>query len=346
MFGIRQHILKNGTTVLAVSLSLDYARKELLSSSHSNILTAVNSQGISGMHASRSCVFVDGPLQDYFISTSRELILYEFPSMWLLRLVSVFMSLASSCSALAPSGAWDRFNLAPASRTVYPTAIHSMNGTVKEANLLIDNKGKATFIGIGSWVALDFGIEVGGLISMNFDSVTSTSSLVLSFTESPLFIRPTASDDSSYPSANTTYDGVLQVNAPLKTGDWIQPAAALRGGFRYLTIVSMSTAPTTVSNISCSISFMPHVDDMKAYSGYFFASDPLSQDEDFLTKVWYAGAYTVQTNTVPLDTGRRVPFAPAGSWANDARLGVAGPIIVDGAKRDRAVWPGAHSGYL
>ncbi|EEB87816.1 hypothetical protein MPER_14678, partial [Moniliophthora perniciosa FA553] len=62
-------------------------------------------------------------------------------------------------------------------------------------------------------------------------------------------------------------------------------------------------------------------------------------------------AYTVQTNTVPLDTGRRVPFVKAGSWANDARLGVAGPIIVDGAKRDRvilyscdvnnsAVWPG------
>lgn len=28
--------------------------------------------------------------------------------------------------------------------------------------------------------------------------------------------------------------------------------------------------------------------------------------------VWYAGAYTVQTNTVPLDTGRHVPFAPRG----------------------------------
>ena len=29
-------------------------------------------------------------------------------------------------------------------------------------------------------------------------------------------------------------------------------------------------------------------------------------------------------------------------WANNATLGVAGPIIVDGAKRDRAVWPGQH----
>lgn len=35
-----------------------------------------------------------------------------------------------------------------------------------------------------------------------------------------------------------------------------------------------------------------------------------------LYSVWYAGAYTVQTNTVPLDTGRKVPFAPAGSKWN------------------------------
>ena len=27
-------------------------------------------------------------------------------------------------------------------------------------------------------------------------------------------------------------------------------------------------------------------------------------------------------------------------WLNNATLGIAGPIIVDGAKRDRAVWPG------
>jgi len=31
---------------------------------------------------------------------------------------------------------------------------------------------------------------------------------------------------------------------------------------------------------------------------------------------------------------------PAVGWLNNATLGVAGPIIVDGAKRDRAVWPG------
>lgn len=123
-----------------------------------------------------------------------------------------------------------------------------------------------------------------------------------------MFIRPTASDDSSYPSANTTYDGVLAVTAPLPSGHWTQPAAALRGGFRYLTVVSNADAAVTISNVSCAIAFMPHVDDLRDYAGYFFADDPVYTDKDFLTKVWYAGAYTVQTNTVALNTGRQVPI--------------------------------------
>ncbi|KAF5329398.1 hypothetical protein D9619_009233 [Psilocybe cf. subviscida] len=247
---------------------------------------------------------------------------------------------AGTAVGTAPKGPWDAFNLAPRSKTVYPTAIHSSNGHVTNANLLAQNKGSATLSGNQAWVALDFGVEVGGLISLNIDTIASTSAFSLSFTESPMFIRPTASDDSSYPAENTTFDGVLHVTAPLTRGHWTQSASALRGGFRYLTIVSTSTASLTISNVSCAISFMPHVEDMRDYSGYFYAQDPGSEDHDFLTKVWYSGAYTIQTNTVPLNTGRKVPFSAPGSWANNAQLGVAGPIIVDGAKRDRAVWPG------
>lgn len=130
-------------------------------------------------------------------------------------------------------------------------------------------------------------VQVGGLISMNLDTVSSTSSFALSFTESPIFIRPFASDDSANSAENTTYDGVLSIRAPLARGHWTQPVAALRGGFRYLTIVSTSTAPLTLSNVSCAISFMPHVTDMRDYAGYFYAPDPASEDPDFLTKgVW------------------------------------------------------------
>jgi hypothetical protein len=37
----------------------------------------------------------------------------------------------------------------------------------------------------------------------------------------------------------------------------------------------------------------------------------------------------VQTNIVPVNTGRKIPHVESG-WANNATLGVAGPIIVDG----------------
>lgn len=193
-------------------------------------------------------------------------------------------------------------------------------------------------------------MQVGGLISLNFLNPPSTAAISLSFTESPVFIRPTASDDSSYPYFSTTYDGVLAVTAPLPSGHWTQPAGALRGGFRYLTVVSNADAPVTIANVSVAISFMPHVDNMRDYAGYFYTEDPVYTDKDFLTKIWYAGAYTVQTNTVPLNTGRQVPFVKSGAlhasspvlvadsllgWQNNASLGVAGPIIVDGAKRDR-----------
>lgn len=143
---------------------------------------------------------------------------------------------------------------------------------------------------------------MGGLISMNFDSVTSSSALSLSFTESPMFVRPVASDDSSFPSANTTFDGVLHISTPLSTGFWTQPAYTLRGGFRFLTIVSNSPAPVTISNVSCSISFMPHVDDLRQYTGYFSAANPTFHDPNFLTKSPSPLYFAQQTYTNAIST--------------------------------------------
>ncbi|KAL0569902.1 hypothetical protein V5O48_012059 [Marasmius crinis-equi] len=254
------------------------------------------------------------------------------------KFINVLLSwLVVSAQAKAPSGLWDTFNYAPSSRIVRPVSVRHIEGNVAGSeNLLHDSSGVATFAA-NSWVTLDFGVEVGGLISL---TTSSAAPFALSFTESPQFISPESSDDSSFPDASQTYDGILSVPRP-NSGFWTQPAATLRGGFRFLTIVSNSTL--SLRNVTCEISFLPHIpdDEMRSYSGYFYAKDRTGfNDEDFLTKLWYAGAYTVQTNTVPLNTGRQVPFASRGSWFNNASLGVAGPIIVDGAKRDRAVWPG------
>ncbi|KAL1892259.1 hypothetical protein Sste5346_007215 [Sporothrix stenoceras] len=117
------------------------------------------------------------------------------------------------------------------------------------------------------------------------------------------------------------------------------PDASLRGGFRYLTVflVAEGEDNTDLSvnfhNVTLDIAFQPTWPSLRAYQGYFDCDDPV------LNRIWYAGAYTLQTNAVPPTTGRRVPFLKTG-WANDGLLGPSHTILVDGAKRDRAVWPG------
>ncbi|KAI0075162.1 glycoside hydrolase family 78 protein [Panus rudis PR-1116 ss-1] len=239
---------------------------------------------------------------------------------------------------LAPHGPWDAFIYAPNSRTVLPKSIRTSAGDVRNLQNLLFNNGTTVLSGKQSYVTLDFGIEIGGVISLHLDEVTAKSAFALSFTESALFISAQTSDDSASSAVNMSYDGALHAHTPLQRGLWAQPRSTQRGGFRFLTIVSKSEAPITFSNLSCALTFMPHVEDLRAYSGYFFAKDPSHHDAYFLTKIWYAGAYTVQLDTISAFEGRQ--GVPSPGWANNATIGVASPVLVDGAKRDRTIWPG------
>jgi hypothetical protein len=113
------------------------------------------------------------------------------------------------------------------------------------------------------------------------------------------------------------------------------PDLRLRGGFRYLTLflITNGTISVDINDITLEIGFQPTWANLQAYQGYFHSND------DTLNKIWYSGAYTLQTNAVPVNYGRQVPFVVDG-WANNGTLGPGDTIIVDGAKRDRAVWPG------
>jgi len=64
---------------------------------------------------------------------------------------------------------------------------------------------------------------------------------------------------------------------------------------------------------------------LPAYQGYFHSND------ETLNKVWYSGEYTLQTNSVPVNTGRWVPMVHTG-WANNGTLGPGDTTIVDGAR--------------
>jgi hypothetical protein len=214
-------------------------------------------------------------------------------------------------------------NFAPASRTVIPTVVFRTTGTVRHS-------GRSTVLtGAGSSVTYDFGEEVGGLVTLHFAASSDPGQqLGLAFTESSQFVG-TASDASN---GGSGADGAL--SAPATPGtSWTMPAASLRGGFRYLTLFAQSAGAIAIDKVSLAISFAPSMTDLRDYANYFHSSDPL------LNRIWYAGAYTVQTNTIAPDTGR-VWGPPATGWDNGATVGVGTEVLVDGAKRDRTVWPG------
>ncbi|KAI3397992.1 hypothetical protein diail_9969 [Diaporthe ilicicola] len=238
----------------------------------------------------------------------------------------------TSCSTITEAafpGEWDANNFAPDSRTVSPTSVLSADGSI-----ISSWNGSAHLATNGSQLVFDFGKEVGGIVTLRYTpSGASSGAVGLAFTEAKNWIGEW-SDSSNGKFVGP--DGALYSNF---TGaeavvTYTMPDEKLRGGFRYLTLFLVSESSSVdISSIELEIGFQPTWPNLRAYQGYFHSSDPL------LNKIWYSGAYTLQTNAVPVNTGRWVPFVNT-SWVNNGTLGPGDTIIVDGAKRDRAVWPG------
>ncbi|KAJ5500354.1 Bacterial alpha-L-rhamnosidase [Penicillium expansum] len=226
------------------------------------------------------------------------------------------------------SGPWENNIYAPASRTVRPVS------TLPElkTNTVTDSLHpyKAKLHGNGSLIVYDFGIEVGGIIHLDYTS-TGNGALGLAFTEAKNWIGEWSDSSSAL-----YHDGALYSNiSSTGKGTYIMPDKYLRGGFRYLTVflVTDDSAIVQINDLSLELAFKPTWSNLRAYQGYFHCSDEL------LNRIWYSGAYTLQTNEVPVNTGRVTKGITSG-WVNNGTLGPGDTIIVDGAKRDRAVWPG------
>jgi hypothetical protein len=250
-----------------------------------------------------------------------------------LRGAAIALTAVLSLSAFTPVAAaqgrpGERDNFSPSSRTVTPTAVARTTGSVGSPSAVLRGR-PTTLTGAGASITLDFGKEVGGLASVHFAKATAPDQkLGLAFTESSLYIGTTsdASNGGSGP------DGALTA-AAAPGAAWTVPQAQLRGGFRYLTLFSQSSGPIVLDGVSVAITFAPGVADLRDYANSFSSSDPL------LNRIWYAGAYTVQTNTIAPATGR-VWGPPASGWDNSGTVGGGDSVLVDGAKRDRTVWPG------
>ncbi len=219
------------------------------------------------------------------------------------------------------------YNLSPSSRTLAPVAVQRIYGGVSSPGQILSG-GTTTIKGMGSYIVLDFGKEVGGYPSLQFGAVSdSAQSVFLAFSESILYTGPQSDLASGRPA-----DGSLSVPAAAN-GTYSVPPENLRGGFRYLTIGLQTSGSVELSGVTLYFTPAPTLSDLRAYSGSFRSND------DLINRVWYAGAYTVQMDTIDPRQGRVWP-APSSGWLNNELGGSGATILVDGAKRDRAVWPG------
>ncbi|KAK5796458.1 hypothetical protein VI817_005743 [Penicillium citrinum] len=237
----------------------------------------------------------------------------------------------TSCSGpteSAFSGVWDKNIFAPESRTVRP--VSALSDPRVNVSISSDDLTPIELHGNGSLVVLDFSKEVGGIVHLEYTS-SGSGALGLAFTEGKNWIGEWSDSSSAL-----YHDGALYSNfSSSGSHSYIMPDKFLRGGFRYLTlfVITQDAATVKIKDVSLEIAFKPTWSNLRAYQGYFHCSDEL------LNRIWYSGAYTLQTNEVPVDTGR-ITKGVASGWLNNGALGPGDTIIVDGAKRDRAVWPG------
>ncbi|GAA4495836.1 alpha-L-rhamnosidase C-terminal domain-containing protein [Actinoallomurus oryzae] len=238
-------------------------------------------------------------------------------------------ALAGTPAKASAARPWDAYNLSPKTRTVRPVAVYNTNGTVTDPSAVLKG-GRTRISGNGSYVTLDFGKDVGGLVSLHFAASDGAQRVGLAFNESSDYVADVVSDSSTGgPRSN---DGILYADVNGRT-TYTTPAKYLRGGFRYLTILLDSAGSVDLDGVSVYFTSAPAMKHPADYANYFYSSDSL------LNRIWYAGAYTMQLNTIDPKTGR-IWEAPDALWDNTGDVGVGNTILVDGAKRDRTVWPG------
>ena len=234
-------------------------------------------------------------------------------------------------------GPWEENIFAPETREPRPKYVidfHSLK-------TIGDYHGDSVLQGNGSAVVLDFGKEVGGVIHLDYKLSGDPITMGLAFTEAKTYVGYDSDDSNGNfrgpGGVILTKDGALHAPLSAGSGSYASPTDMLRGGFRYLTvfILTNGTSKLELRDLSVEIVFQPTWPNLRAYQGYFHSND------DDLNKIWYSGAYTVQTDASPPDCGRPSTSAIThGGWLNNEYIGVGESVMLDGAKRDRWAWAG------
>lgn len=174
-----------------------------------------------------------------------------------------FTGLASAASK------YDEYILAPSSRTLHPKAVYQdkVNGTITGASSLAgDSKGSAVFSGISA-VTYDFGVNIGGLVSLTIGNKTDFSnnqSIAITYSESSQWISGIACDatqDSGMDEALWFY--------PSGPGEVSVDRQHERGGFRYLSLIHNTTGDIEITEVTVEFTPSPTTDDLRNYTGFF-----------------------------------------------------------------------------
>jgi hypothetical protein len=256
-------------------------------------------------------------------------------SSFVTHLLAPLLLVPLACAARVP---YEQYILAPGSRDLIPVSVHQVNGSVTNAKALTRSSGgDTTFHGLSS-VTYDFGKNVAGMVSLEVGSSSSSSAILgVTFSESSLYVSSEASDAT----AGAGLDAPLWFSVGQGAGKYTPEEKYQRGAFRYLTVVSNTTASVSLQSLHVQFLAAPK-QDLQAYTGWFHSNDEL------VNKIWYAGAYTNQLCTInPTSGNALVHHRSFGSqtvlWWNNATITNGSSTITDGAKRDRLVWPGDMS---
>lgn len=253
--------------------------------------------------------------------------------------------LLPAAGAVAASIPYEQYILAPATRQLIPVSVHQVNGSVSNAKALTGSSaGNVTFHGISS-VTYDFGKNIAGLVSLDVGASSSSSAFLgVTFTESSLYISSEACDAT----ADAGLDSPLWFNVGKGAGEYTPEEKYLRGAFRYLTVLSNTSATVPLHSLRVKFTAAP-TQDLRAYQGWFHS------DDELINKIWYAGAYTNQLCTInpaegnalvhlgSISSSDNITLPQTDSWWNNYTITNGSSTITDGAKRDRLVWPGDMS---
>lgn len=265
-------------------------------------------------------------------------------------------ALAALWSTAVGAVRYSEYILAPSQRDLSPVSVHRANGTISNAaGVTTSGSGDTTLQGVSA-VTYDYGKNIGGLVSFIVSSTSSDDQFIgISYSESSLWISPDGSDATQ----NVAIDETLwfEITGP---GNYSVQPLHDRGGFRYLNVYHNTTGNVSLSQLQTYFTAMPHYpdDSIGNYTGYFHSND------DKINRVWYAGkslqtrifdqsmlmcnvgAYTNQLCTIPSTSGNSLvdldatdPNTPTYWWSNST-LTNGTSAFVDGAKRDKLIWPG------